>query len=615
MKKGFLFSIDVLMAMSVLLLLTTFLVGISFTYSYPELRYQRVYLVGKDIMTVMEKLQVSDILEYQTVQESFNDSMLTEDDMNKTLLDIIGAFWASGNATYRDRIKNITEEIFNQTVPQKLNFEILIGGTSIYRRGDGDSSFLSRSSTIASGYEMGKPVSGYVARAWATKIKKNTTKVITFHPQGSGYRGADLQTWKYFTLNTTKIINATFYISFHYTDLDNLSVNGQDISGSINWLYQLNDGRWGSGRGGFGVVDVTDQVKSGNNTIYTELRYTANYHSHFHPGMRLEITYEAEEFETANETVKERYYFDHIIAGPRPFSIPRTGAWQMITFFIPKNATIKNVMLHLKAEDIEISGWDDCRVWFNYTEFSFTPPANETVDKLYNFTDMTGEGTNWVLVQLNYIPDSSFRGLDDTIIYSDPFNDPDGSSYVEVEYEREEDKQYYGYIDIGMSENAGGAVEDPKTFSIDFENETLMRTFLHMAQIFSYNVTVEAWPSGSPAVRMFQTPSNAERATPADLYIDPSYYDTSVLNYIRMTDEGNDFLPETSIEYSIWTPSMVGYGEVNQTEQGAIDDAVLRLNHTLGKYVVATSISTDVSSIAGIPTLWGPARVEVRVWI
>ena len=36
MKKGFLLSIDAMIAISVLLLLATFLAGISFTYSYPE---------------------------------------------------------------------------------------------------------------------------------------------------------------------------------------------------------------------------------------------------------------------------------------------------------------------------------------------------------------------------------------------------------------------------------------------------------------------------------------------------------------------------------------------------------------------------------------------------
>lgn len=616
MKKGFLLSIDAMIAISVLLLLATFLAGISFTYSYPELKYQRLYLAGKDLMMVMEKIKIQDLQELQTVQECLNKSILEQDDMNKTLLEIMGAFWATGNQTYQDYARNLTEEALGQTLPDKFNYEILIGGTSIYRKGNNNASFLSRLSTIVSGYELGKPVSGWVARAWATKIKKNTTKVFTFHPEGAARWGGDMELWKYFKLNASQIINATFYVSIHYSALHSLTINGNEVSGSINWLHS--EYRPGYATAAFGVVDVTNYVLSGNNTIYLRME-NDEYNTHIHPGMRLEVTYQTEEFETANETVKERYYFDHIVSHPNSGWSPRSGAWEMLSFHIPKNTTIKNVIFHIRALDIEDTTSTDCRIWFNNTLYdSFNPPANETVDRTYNFTDMATEGTNWVLAQMNYYISwgDRFVGRDDTIIYSDPFNDPEGSSYVEVEYERQENKLYYGYIDIGMSENAGGSPSNPKTFSIDFENNSLINTFLHIAQLFSSELNIYVWPEGQSPIWLFTSPS--DRVVPANFYIDPSYYVTSILNYIEVDDTGCafcDILPETSLEYAIWIPSMVSYGEVNETEQGALDDSVYRLNQTLGKYAEATSIQTETSSVAGIPSLWGPSRMEVRVWI
>ncbi|NIO23335.1 MAG: hypothetical protein GTN38_04915, partial [Candidatus Aenigmarchaeota archaeon] len=212
MKKGFLLSLDTMIAISVLLLLAIFLAGISFTYYYPELKYQRLYLAGKDVMMVMEKIKIQDLQDLQTVQECLNKSILGQEDLNKTLLEIIGAFWATGNQTYQDYASNLTEEAFNQTLPEKLNYEILIGGTSIYRSGSNNASFLSRLSTIVSGYELGKPVSGWVARAWATKIRKNTTEVFPFPTEGAGNRGGKLEIWKKFYLNTTQIINGTLYV-------------------------------------------------------------------------------------------------------------------------------------------------------------------------------------------------------------------------------------------------------------------------------------------------------------------------------------------------------------------------------------------------------------------
>ncbi|MFC2143852.1 hypothetical protein ACFLQO_00615 [Candidatus Aenigmatarchaeota archaeon] len=615
-RKGFLLSLDAMIAITILLLLATFLAAVSFTYYYPELKYQRMYLAGKDFLTVMEKVKLSDLQQLDTVQELINKSLISDDELNKTLLDMIGAFWATDNQTYQDYARNLTEEAFNQTLPERLNYEVLIDGTSIYRKDGTNATFLSRLSTIVSGYGLGKPVSGWVARAWATSIKKNTTKVITFHPEGSARWGAGVEMWKYFDLNSTQIINATFYVSIHYTDLNNISVNGNDVTGDISWLHT--EYNFGAGTAAFGVADVTSHIQSGNNTVYTNIE-NDEYNAHIHPGMRLEITYQTDEFESVSETVKERYYFDHIISHPNTGFSPKSGAWQMLSFYIPENATVKNVIFHIKAEDIEDTSSTDCRIWFNDTLYdSFDPPANQTVDKIYNFTDMTGEGTNWVLAQMNYYISwgDRFVGSDDTIIYSDPFNDPNGSSYLEVEYEREENKLYYGYIDIGMSENAGGSEDNPKTFSIDFENNTLINSFLHISQLFSSELNIYAWPEGQAPVWLFTSPD--ARVVPANFYIDPIYYDTSVLNYIETEDTGcNDcyILPETSLEYSIWIPSMVSYGQVNETEQGALDDAAYRLNQTLGKYAEATSIKTDTSSVSGIPSLWGPARVEVRVWM
>jgi hypothetical protein len=616
MRKGFLLSLDALIAISVLLFLAIFMVGIGFTYSYPELRYQRMYLAGKDMLTVMEKVTMQDLQDLQTVQECMDNGVLGPGDMDKTLMETIGALWSTGNQTYRDYASNLTEEAFNQTLPDKFSYEVLMGGTSIYRRDNGNASYLSKLSTLVSGYELERPVSGWVSRAWATKIRKNTTKIFTFHPEGAARWGGDLEIWKYFHVNATRIFNATLYVSIHYTDLYSITVNGEEVSGDISWLHSEYDP--GMGTAAFGLADVTGHMLLGNNTIYLRME-NDEYNTHTHPGMRLEVTYETEDFETASETVKERYYMDHVVSHPNPGYSGRSGAWEMVSFYIPKNATIKSVMFHVRALDVEDTFSTDCRIWFNDTLYdSFNPPSNETVDRTYNFTAMASEGTNWVLAQMNYYISwgDTFVGRDDTTIYSDPFNDPDGSSYVEVEYERQENKLYYGYIDIGMSENAGGAVENPKTFSTDFEDNALMNSFLHIAQLFSSDLRVDVWPEGESPKRIFDSPS--ARVIPSSLYIDPSYYNVSRLNYIMAEDTGCwdcYLLPETSLEYSIWVPSMVGYGQVNETEQGAIDDAVNRLNQTLGRFAEATSIRTETSSVAGIPSLWGPARLEVRVWI
>lgn len=623
-RKGFLLTLDAIIAITLLLSLAIFIGGIQISYYSPELKYERLYYMGKDMLLLVENADMNQLSDFPVIEYYINEGVITGIDMQNSLLEVIGSLWASNNATKQEYARNITEGILNETLPENYGYSLLMDGSPIYtKNGTGGNDFVSRFSTIVSGYELGRPVSGYVARAWATKLTKNTTDVFSFFTEGAGNLGGKLEITKSFNINATDIHNAIFYISVHYgtseEEFENIAVNGANVKNDIVWLHE--DEEPGVGTGAFGYVDVTDSIQTGNNTVY--LRFKNNvYNSHIHPGMRIEVTYSTEDMTEFSDIVSRRVYFDHIEAGK--IGSYGSGAWAMPSFFIPENATIRNVYLHLKAEDIEnIMFRDDVRIYYNNDLYdTFNPPANESVDVYYNFTDEAVPGTNWVLAQLNYRISSTwwgeyddFTGQGDTIIYSDPLDDPEGSSYIDVEYEYPIMGLRYGYIDVGVSENAGGSLENPKEFSVDFEGHEVMESFVHVAQLFSNTVDVDVRPYGGTWYDIFVSPS--ARAVPDAIYVDPMYYEESGDNDIAIEDTGCwdcYILPESSLEYRIWLPSSVGYGDVNDTLQGALDDAVMRLNETLGKYAIATSIATETYSVSGVPSMWGPAELEVQVW-
>jgi len=622
MRNGFVFSLDALIAVSILLLFTFFIAGISFSFYSPGLEYERLYYTGKDALTVLEELKVGDARGFDSVEYCISQGVITQRDIDKNLLEVIGALWVSGNTTLQEYAKNITKDVLGKIIPEKAGYELLIDGLSVYKKNASVKNYLSRVHTLISGYQLGKPVTGYVARAWATKIKKNTTSVFPFFIEGAGNEGGKLEIWKKFFLNATNIINATLYISVHYglsaDEFENLFVNGINVKNRINWIYQE---RAFTGTAAFGIADVTDTIQQGNNTIYLRFKNTV-YNAHIHPGMRLEVTYQTNEIKNVTKIEKQRIYFDHIVSNE--LGNRKSGAWALVPFYIPKGAVIRSVIAHIRAEGIEdVSDRKDVRIYFNDTLYTkFDPPPDGVVDVTYNFTNLTSEGTNWVLVQLNYRISTSwfgeyddFTGEDETIIYSDPLADPEGSSYVEVEYELPENRLRYGYVDITLSENIGGVPDNPKYYTINFENNTLEKTFVHVAQLFSNKVNISVQPESGDETLVFYTP--VARAIPSSIYVDPYYFNTSVNNTIEFQDEcgGCEILPESSFEYSIWIPSSVGYGDVYKTEEEAVEDAVTRLNETLGKYAVATNIETEVNSVSGVPTLWGPATIELRVWI
>jgi len=564
-RKGFLLTLDAIIAVTLLMSLALFIGAINITYYSPDLKYERLYYMGKDLLLLIENANIDQLSDFDVIQYYVDEGVITPDQMDNSLLEVVGSMWATDNPIYQDYAKNITGEILNETLSEQYGYEVLMDNSQIFRKnGTGGDDFIARFSTIVSGFELGKPVAGYVSRAWATKISKNTTDVITFHIEGAGNDDGALKVTKYFVLNSTSIESATLYASIHYEDLDSLQFNGNEISGDVNWLHT--DYSWGRGTAAFGEVDVTSYIQNGNNTVYLEIR-NDEYNSHIHPGMRIEVTYATEEIKEATETVTERVYFDNIVSEENGWR--DSGAWATVSFYIPENSTVKNVSMHLRGEDIEdINGRDDVRIYYkDQLHDSFNPPPSEIVDVVYDFTDNATNGTNWVLVQLNYRISSSwfgeyddFTGDGDTIIYSDPL-----------------------YVDIGLSELAGGAPELSKTFSVDFENNELIKSLV----------------------------------IPSSIYVDPNYFDLSTPNDIEVSEISCgdcDILPETSLEYRIWVPSSVGYGDVNETLQGALDDAVTRLNATLGKYASATTIATETYSVSEVPSMWGPAKLEVRVW-
>ncbi|MCJ7816718.1 MAG: hypothetical protein MUP55_02570, partial [Candidatus Aenigmarchaeota archaeon] len=181
--KGFVFSLDAIIVLGLVLTLAFFLAALSFTYSSPELRYQRMYYTGKDLINVMESVRLEAFRDNPLVQDYLNKRILIEDDMNKTLLDVIGSFWAEGNITEARNLTNSTfAEILNGT---SLDYQLLIDNDLIHEKNTTATSYLARLSLVVSGYDIGKPVSGYSARIRLSKVNRIASSYVYF----GGYVG------------------------------------------------------------------------------------------------------------------------------------------------------------------------------------------------------------------------------------------------------------------------------------------------------------------------------------------------------------------------------------------------------------------------------------------
>jgi hypothetical protein len=323
MKRGFLLSLDAILAITLLLTISLFLAGMSFNYSTTEIRYQRYYYVGKDLANVIEESKISAVSD--VVNLSAYD--LDQEDMNRSILDVIGSFWAEGNASLA---QNLTKEIFEKIVNGTgLNYEVLFDGESIYASGSGDSDFVARLSNIVSGYEKTRPVNGYMAKVYMSKAGKTNSEFIYF----GGYEGDGNLTkvlWLPSDANITGV-----YMELNAGSNFTLYVNGNSTGIYAKTAANFSANNWticSPSNPGF-----CSYFKPGENDL--KINFTSNYNNYVGGGY-LKATYKTSEL-TGNEylyggdTVERAFYLPGIKGIINLYS----------SFYVP--GTLKNVSVYL----------------------------------------------------------------------------------------------------------------------------------------------------------------------------------------------------------------------------------------------------------------------------
>ncbi len=623
MRKGIVFTYDALLALS---LLGSFLVVVVVYYyntssyeSYVMIKEKKNNYLAKDIITTLNLMKYEDLP--QELQELLALKINMSKDFleGKTLSEILVLLWVKNQTSYvDDLISNVYYSIGEIT-----NLNISINDDIIFSTENTSSNIMYVAYTYITGYEENKQPLGYVSKAFATKIKKNTTLIFPISPEGAGNRGGWLTITKKFYFNSSpdNITDAIFYISIHQgtdsADFEQLRINGNNIKNDVVWIWEE---VVSTGKGAFGYVDIKPYIQEGWNELLMRFR-NPWFNAHIHPGSRIEITYQDDDFYRSDKNKIEYIYYENVRSDEQ--ANRNTGAWATMEYYVPLNSTLNNATLHLVINDVEDAGWwfswDDWR-WYNWDVRVYVngilideienPPT--TINKYYDLTPYTKEGTNYIVVYANTYG-NVFTGVDYTEIYSDPQNDPYGSTYVFLNYTLDKSRLYYGKIDVNVNEFLGGNRENPKSYDVIFDNYPLLKTLLHVAQLFSYTITVDV-DNGNTVQQVFE--SLFPRGIPSSIYIDPIYFNVNNVNTITMTDScsGCDYLPESSFEYTLLIPSHVGYGDVFPTKEQATEDAIQRLIRVLGKYINATEIKNETVSIGNIPYLYGPVTLKVVVW-
>ncbi|MBW2972439.1 hypothetical protein KY359_05370 [Candidatus Woesearchaeota archaeon] len=631
-KRALFFTIDALIA-ALIMIAGLLMMTSSYVSEQPK---TMINTLSQDLLNILSELQVWEV-NNSFIQELYENGSIT--DLNSTLLEQIGEFWADENVTLAAAFAENVSEGMLDTI---FGYSIIFDNDTIYTRANPVKNSLVTSKKIITGIQKSKPVKGYIAKARATTVSKTTSLVVPYAPAGAGWKGsADapgvVQVLKYFELPDVSIINASLYLSLH---LDR---------GSPDWdIVTINEGACVITRddmdlapGSEGVFRIFQLNAScfgvGNNSISLDLR-NLGYNAHIHPGTFLIVNYnQSETPETLQWEHSERLYFDNVNSTEGGTGAG-AGPWVIRPFHIPTEATNISVSIQVAGRGVRdytasctpsrrFYGWgsNHCMRDYDYIVFlnsdtPFDSDDSPSSDPVYTYSpsqtaDHIINGTNLIAVYFNNYEDSVW-GEDTEIIYSDPVGNASGSSYVEVNYSSPPALPY-GVIEIRRVEEFGGVPNYTKdtNFSFPVEAEGVSSVFVHPVELYSYITEVYSDTGYPPGNLVFQSPSS--RAVPSDIYVPLWTLDKTPLipNYERIVETSwNEVLPNSTIDYGFYIKGFVGYGQVFATWDEAIEDAVARLQDILGTYVNASDLLIENTTMSGVPSLWGPAVSEVRVW-
>lgn len=319
-RKGFVFTMDVLLGLSLLLITLAVFYYFEHEAIFPEKKYEKLSYVADDVMVVLSHATVEDLKEEPTIKKLISENVIKQEDLNKTILDLIASFWYAGNESIA---RNISADVLSE-IDFCLNLSIETG--HIYSSCNETGKDIAVSARIETGYEVGKPTYGYIARAFLTSIKSKTTSSYAYF---GGFVGEG---------NISRNISLPVFESIEgaYMELD---VGGNFtlyINGNYSGFYTK-----GSAGGGNMTADkwqinssYLSYFKEGNNILTFE--FVGD--KHYIGGGYFRVTYNTSQLAPEEEFTNKKYWFPGINGFINLYS----------SFYVPGDLNSMTIYLHYK---------------------------------------------------------------------------------------------------------------------------------------------------------------------------------------------------------------------------------------------------------------------------
>jgi hypothetical protein len=600
--KGFIFTTDVFIGLSLSIIILLAFISYEFESSLPEKKYEKLNYVATDVVNLLSNMRIKGVAYKPSIKQLVSQGVIKGDDMNLTVLDLIGSLWFGGNNSLAVNVSREILQSFNGTC-----INLTVGTDTIYSSCNSSKvpPNIAVRSKIESGYDVGKPVSGYISRAIATKMTKNNTLVqkgdvissSVRKPSSGNNNNVVNITYDMKVPSDALLINSLWFIETAYTD--------NDIQAYINNVFVTGS----DGTGSEILNHLNSYLHTGTNRLTTVTMYGGSgYEAGDDGASHFILNYSTADVDTLPS--RDTLYFANVVSLTTiQYKKPIFVAGVISGIDVNMSLKARNATLRIEFEgtiyNISLKNVTNGMVFWNSSEIS--KALNSSNVSFSNFT----RKYFWAIVETETYHERENLGTE-----RDIYN----TSYVKVNATY--DIGSYGYLDLTnvvpvksfSSQDTGGFY---RIASWMF-NSTALPLYFDSQLAWLYHTGTD--PSQNVIGNGKILFSHPPRPLINDLarfgYTNTTGEIMSGVNYYNLSfGDGYAVNPSDSLtDYTQLIPSQVGYGDVFNSTDAAASDAMSRLTTLMTKYIIPQEITLQNKSITGIRWLWGPSIFEISAW-
>jgi hypothetical protein len=561
----------------------------------------REYL-SEDLINILSDMKIDE------TNNIYVESLITGGavtNLNNTVLEQIGEFWAEGNES---TAANIFQNISEGLIPENNGYGLWIDDELVFSSNKTAEKSLITSKSMISGITKNQSRVGFNARAFAHKTKKNTTLIVmgdvvsssVKNPGGGNNGNQPMITYDVDIPEDAVVLDAYWFIEAAWTDNKfKAFINGDYIPGSDATGDKL-------------LLDIESYFNAGHNNVSVLYRFGSGGKEGGDDGAsHVVVEYSTQEMNTLHDLTKKHLGAVESLCSIRykkPVFILNT----VNSLFINLNAIGTTAELRYTVDGITYN-ISTKNITSNHAEWSNSEIQSALSSDGFSYDDLIGKYI-WFVFDIDEYHDLEIPGLQRAIL---------SDSYVEVDVELT--KEVYGHIDLtrivpiysydtseygnfyrNLEWRYNLSTNDTDLMSLDSQYAWLYRSGMDPSQeIISNSQTLYSHPP-SPLIK--------ELARFGFTQATGNILDGENIYRLEF-GSGYGVNPFNSlVHFTLLVKGMVPYGKTFPTEEEAVNDAIARLQTELGDFIEATEIVNETISISDVPSMWGPAIAEVRTW-